>query len=339
MKCLRWLLLLSLALMPAVATAQGSSAFTYQGRLYDNGALANGSYVLRITPYAVATGGIQLAPAFDTPPLDVVDGIFSTTLDFGASVFLGAPVWLEVQVQAPSSGFVLLTPRQPVTPAPYAINADKVDGLDATQLVGAQGPPGPQGPAGPVGATGATGPVGPAGPQGPAGPAGATGATGATGAQGPPGATGAQGPTGPQGAQGPQGPSGVVSVFSFSGFIPAIAGSASNYVFAGPTTSVTVNGSQRVTASASAVLGLSAGGPQSAAVGICWQVGPGSINNFIGGNYMAPYMTTNRLLYSASASVLLPAGTYKIGFCVLNFGGSQAISNNDYVNGLAMVTN
>lgn len=67
----------------------------------------------------------------------MVDGAFSTTLDFGPAVFLGAPVWLEIQVQAPASGFVLLSPRQPVTPSPYAINADKLNGLDAAQLTSA----------------------------------------------------------------------------------------------------------------------------------------------------------------------------------------------------------
>jgi hypothetical protein len=64
----------------------------------------------------------------------VVDGIFSTTLDFGAGVFLGGPVWLAIEVQAPASSFILLAPRQPVTPTPYAMNADKVGGLVATQL-------------------------------------------------------------------------------------------------------------------------------------------------------------------------------------------------------------
>lgn len=116
------------------ATAQTATTFTYQGRLYNNGQLANGNYVLRIRPHSTVTGEAPLAAALDTPALVVVDGIFSTTLDFGAGVFSGGTVFLDIQVQAPASSFVQLSPRQPVTPTPYAINADKLDGLDASQI-------------------------------------------------------------------------------------------------------------------------------------------------------------------------------------------------------------
>ncbi len=125
------LLLVSVGLM-----AQTPTTFTYQGRLYNNGVLASGNYALRIRPYTQVTGGGPLAAALTVPAVNVVDGIFSTTLDFGTAVFLGDPVWLEIEVQAPASSFVLLTPRQPVTPTPYAINADKLDGRDAAQLGG-----------------------------------------------------------------------------------------------------------------------------------------------------------------------------------------------------------
>lgn len=130
----RLLLSLLLSLVSFAALAQTPTTFTYQGRLYNSDALANGSYVLRITAYGQASGGTELAPSITTTALSVVDGAFSTTLDFGPAVFLGGPVWLEIQVQAPASGFVMLSPRQPVTPSPYAINADKLNGLDAAQL-------------------------------------------------------------------------------------------------------------------------------------------------------------------------------------------------------------
>lgn len=130
----RMLLALVLGLCSLLSLAQTATTFTYQGRLYNNGLLANGSYALRITPFGVASGGAQLAAPQTIASVTVVDGIFSTTLDFGASVFLGSPVWLAIEVQAPSSSFVLLAPRQPVTPTPYAINADKLDGLDAAQI-------------------------------------------------------------------------------------------------------------------------------------------------------------------------------------------------------------
>lgn len=138
-----WLALL----LPTLAAAQGTTAFTYQGRLYNNGTLVNGSgYVLRVTPYAEESTGNPLVPAYVTPPLNVVDGVFSTTLDFGnVGTFFGQPIWLAVEVQAPASSFVALSPRQRVTPTPYAINADTVDGFSANELQGQQGPPGPTG--------------------------------------------------------------------------------------------------------------------------------------------------------------------------------------------------
>ena len=131
----RVVLFLLLSLLALTAFAQTATTFTYQGRLYNNGQLASGNYVLRIRPYSAATDGSPLAASVDTPALSVVDGIFSTTLDFGNSVFIGTPVFLDIQVQAPSSSFVQLLPRQPVTPTPYAINADKLDGFDAAELI------------------------------------------------------------------------------------------------------------------------------------------------------------------------------------------------------------
>lgn len=130
----RTLLFVLLSLLALAVHAQTATTFTYQGRLYNNGQLANGSYVLRIRPHSTLTGESPLASALDTLALTVVDGIFSTTLDFGAGVFSGGPVFLDIQVQAPASSFVQLSPRQPVTPTPYAINADKLDGLDAAQI-------------------------------------------------------------------------------------------------------------------------------------------------------------------------------------------------------------
>lgn len=143
---------------------------------------------------------------------------------------------------------------------------------------------------------------------------------------------------GAQGPPGPAVPSGVVAIQGFSGFIPTIPGSASGYAFVGPTTSVTLTSTQRLTGSASAVLGLSTGGPQAINIGMCYQQGAGTINNFYGANYMAPYATTSRLLMTAPATAFLAAGTYNVGFCVFN-NGALALSNNDYVNGWVMVSN
>lgn len=46
----RLLLCLLLSFVSFAALAQTPTTFTYQGRLYNTGTLANGSYVLRILP-------------------------------------------------------------------------------------------------------------------------------------------------------------------------------------------------------------------------------------------------------------------------------------------------
>jgi hypothetical protein len=170
---------------------------------------------------------------------------------------------------------------------------------------------------------------------------GAAGAQGAAGPQGPAGAQGAQGIQGAQGPAGPQGASGIVAIGAFSGFIEAINPTAVGlYEFAGPTTSVQItSSSQRLTGSGVAALGLGAQLPlQDVITGLCYQGSNGAIQNFVGLAYTQSKITTTRLTYSASASITgLPAGSYDVGFCVMNIG-ANIIGANDYANGWVMVT-
>lgn len=105
------------------AVAQGS-AFTYQGRLNDNGIPATGIYDLRFTAYdAPANGSIAGVPLISSAA-GVSNGLFTVMLDFGANVFTGPARWLEISVRTNGgASFVPLSPRQLLTPAPYAIFA------------------------------------------------------------------------------------------------------------------------------------------------------------------------------------------------------------------------
>lgn len=99
------------------------------------------------------------------------------------------------------------------------------------------------------GATGATGPTGPTGASGGAGAAGATGPTGPTGTAGGVGATGATGPGGPTGATGSAGSGALATLTSAPSAIGTSetvilsAGTLANFITAGKTLHVVVNGS------------------------------------------------------------------------------------------------
>ena len=113
-------LLLGLGYLPS-AFAQGT-AFTYQGQLADGAAPAAGIYELRFAIYDAATGGNQRASAVTNAATAVSNGFFTVTLDFGFGVFNGGARWLELGVRSngAASAFATLSPRQAVTPAPYA---------------------------------------------------------------------------------------------------------------------------------------------------------------------------------------------------------------------------
>jgi hypothetical protein len=111
------------------ANAQGT-AFTYQGRLADDGTPANGNHSLRFILYNAEFGGSQVGPTLTNEPVAVAAGLFTTTLDFGTAVLDGSPRWLEVAVRTNGSAAVhtALAPRQPLTPAPYAFRAARLTG-------------------------------------------------------------------------------------------------------------------------------------------------------------------------------------------------------------------
>ncbi len=103
--------------------------FTYQGRLVNGGVPVNGSCDLRFTLFDAASGGTQVGAIQTLTNVAVSDGLFSVTLnagnEFGSSAFTGQRRWLAVAVRCPagSGSFTTLSPRQELTPAPYALYA------------------------------------------------------------------------------------------------------------------------------------------------------------------------------------------------------------------------
>jgi hypothetical protein len=98
-----------------------STAFTYQGELKDTTGPVNGVYDLQFTLYIAQTGGHEVnSTTFE----DVVftNGLFTVELDFGHRV---NEQWLEIAVRPGGSAqaYTVLSPRQKLTPTPYAIFA------------------------------------------------------------------------------------------------------------------------------------------------------------------------------------------------------------------------
>ena len=112
--------------------AQGT-AFTYQGRLNNNGSPANGSYDFRFKLYADSLGNTQVSASYLTNAIPVTNGLFITPIDFGAGIFTGSNYWLEVDVKTNNAGsYTVLSPLQAVTPTPYAVFANTASNLSGT---------------------------------------------------------------------------------------------------------------------------------------------------------------------------------------------------------------
>jgi hypothetical protein len=125
-------LLVAAALFSGIhQVAAQTTLFTYQGSLQDGGNAANGTnYGMVFYLYDASTNGNLLGNE-GIVSVTVSDGLFTVPLDFG-SQFDGNPRWLEIQVQKNGGGFTTLSPRQQVTPTPYAIFATTASNVSGT---------------------------------------------------------------------------------------------------------------------------------------------------------------------------------------------------------------
>lgn len=131
-----------LALMLSVTNARPQgTAFTYQGRLTESGALVSDRWDVRFTLFDSNVGGTAVAGPVTNSAVSVTNGLFTTVVDFGTNAFTGSGAWLELAVRTNGTGlFVVLQPRQQITPTPYALfaqNANRFNGtIEATQVSG-----------------------------------------------------------------------------------------------------------------------------------------------------------------------------------------------------------
>lgn len=116
------LLLLTATLLVAGNAFAQSAGFTYQGRLTEQGAPANGQYDLSFK-LVDAGGAAQGSPSVVTiSDVTVRNGVFTVQLDFGSNAFSAAgDRYLEISLRRTGEAdFIALSPRQPITATPYA---------------------------------------------------------------------------------------------------------------------------------------------------------------------------------------------------------------------------
>ncbi len=123
------LLLLLICAASSTISAQ-STGFTYQGKLVDGGIAANGAYDLEFRLFAAETGGSPLGDiVLARPDIQVVDGVFTVQVDFGAQ-FDGSARWLGISLKSSSgSTFTPLDPRQPISSTPYSIRSSTAENV------------------------------------------------------------------------------------------------------------------------------------------------------------------------------------------------------------------
>ena len=97
------------------------TAFTYQGQLRTSSGPVNGACDMTFQLFDAATAGNAIGNAV-SKPVAVANGLFTVELDFGGAAFNGEARWVEVRVKCVGdAAFTTLTPRQSITPAPYAL--------------------------------------------------------------------------------------------------------------------------------------------------------------------------------------------------------------------------
>lgn len=124
---------LALAVAAQTVCAQ-DTGLTYQGHLADANGAANGALDMTFSLWDAAAGGTMLAGPLSLQDVAVEDGLFTAALDFGAEAFGEGGRWLEIGVEGTT-----LSPRQPVTRAPYAIQTRGVFVNNAGTFLGIGG--------------------------------------------------------------------------------------------------------------------------------------------------------------------------------------------------------
>lgn len=119
------IILIFMASAPGSTLAQSTSlgsTFTYQGYLTNAGGPVNGVCDLQFSLFDAPVGGNQIGSTFNQPGIPFSNGAFHVQLDFGGTAFDGSDRYLQIAIGCPAGigVYTTLTPRQAITPTPYA---------------------------------------------------------------------------------------------------------------------------------------------------------------------------------------------------------------------------
>ncbi len=115
-------IVLSLVLAIAAFGVPVTTSWTYQGQLRRSGAAYNGTCNFQFSLWDTVSAGAQQGSTLPINGVNVVNGLFTVTLDFG-DLFFGEARWLATSVQCSGDGgFTPLDPRQSITATPYALS-------------------------------------------------------------------------------------------------------------------------------------------------------------------------------------------------------------------------
>ena len=124
---LRFATLIAVLFICATSTLAQTTVFTYQGRFTDSTLPqpTNGTFEMQFKVFDAVTNGNQFDATLTLPTVQVVNGIFTVTLDYGALTFRGQDIFLEIGVRpvASANPYTVLNPRQKFTSVPYAIQS------------------------------------------------------------------------------------------------------------------------------------------------------------------------------------------------------------------------
>jgi hypothetical protein len=125
------LLALLLTLAPHLTSAQDTapeavalaSTFTYQGYLEQGGIPLTTTCDMQFSLFDAVSAGAQIGATLTRTNIAVSSGVFNAPLNFGGTAFNGEDRYLAISVRCPAGAgaYTPLTPRQPITPAPYAM--------------------------------------------------------------------------------------------------------------------------------------------------------------------------------------------------------------------------